>query len=221
MTECIFLADADGRIRARAPLSSVPPGNLLDLLGPQQPLTTFGAEAGVLRLALTDGTDALVTVRDVPDTGAQVAFIQPIGSALAGWRRDASLEISLLICTGLVLALLGGGLWYLGPAEARAQESRPAKALDEALSASPVWRWNLARGHVHWSEPMYRLLGRAPNEAAMAFRDVGHALHPEDDLRREIERHLRDGRNSFRAGHPLAPCGGSFCQPAPTGPDRP
>ena len=94
--------------------------SLLAILGPQQPLTTFGADAGVLRMALTDGTDAFVTVRDLPDKNAQIAFIQPVHAALASWRRDASLEITLLICTGLVLALLGGGVWYLAPAEARA-----------------------------------------------------------------------------------------------------
>ena len=205
-----FLADADGRIRARAPLAVEPPDNLLDLLGPEQPLTTFGAEAGVLRLNLTDGTDALVTVRNVPETGAQLAFIQPIGAALSGWRRDASLEISLLICTGLVLALLGGGLWYLGPAEAREQQGRSTKELNEALSASALWRWNLARGHVHWSQPMYRILGRAPNDAAMPFREIGQALHPEDDLRREIERHLRDGETQFEQPVRLRHADGHF-----------
>ncbi len=49
----------------RAPLDGAPSGDLLTILGPQQPLTTFGAEAGVLRLTLLDGTDALVTVRNV------------------------------------------------------------------------------------------------------------------------------------------------------------
>jgi two-component system cell cycle sensor histidine kinase PleC len=192
-----LLADAEGKIRANVPLTAAAPANLLDILGPQQPLTTFGAEAGVLRLSLTDGTDAIVTVRNVPATDAQMALIQPIGAALAGWRRDASLEISLLICTGLVLALLGGGLWYLGPAEARGEHASSAKELNEALSASALWRWNLARGHVHWSAPMYQLLGRAPNDGAMAFREIGKALHPEDDLRRDIERHLRDGKTHF------------------------
>ena len=192
-----LLADADGRIRARAPIVASSQTNLLDIIGPEQPLTTFGAEAGVLRLNLTDGTDALVTVRNVPETGGQLAFIQPIGAALSGWRRDASLEISLLVCTGLVLALLGGGLWYLGPAEAREQHARSTKELNEALSASALWRWNLARGHVHWSAPMYQLLGQVPKDGAMAFRDVGQVLHPEDDLRREVERHLRDGKTNF------------------------
>ena len=84
----VLLADAEGQVQGRAPLDGSRSGNLLTILGPQQPLTTFGAEAGVLRLTLQDGTDAIVTVRNVPQTDAQLAFIQPVGGALADWRRD-------------------------------------------------------------------------------------------------------------------------------------
>jgi two-component system cell cycle sensor histidine kinase PleC len=199
----ILLADAEGKIRARAPLEGAPSGDLLTVLGPQQPLTTFGADAGVLRLALFDGTDALVTVRNVRD--AQLAFIQPVGAALADWRQGARLEITLLVLTGLVLALLAGGLWYLAPASARAESGTLASELAEALPGCGVWRWNLARGRVHWSAPMYTLLGLDPNDKPMSFGVVARALHPEDDLRGEIDRHLRDGLSlfdrSFRLRH--------------------
>ena len=191
----ILLADAESGIRARAPLDGAPSGDLLTILGPQQPLTTFGAEAGVLRLTLLDGTDALVTVRNVRD--AQLAFIQPVEAALADWRQGARIEITLLVLTGLVLVLLAGGLWYLAPTSARV-ESRPlAMELTEALPGCGVWRWNLARGHVHWSMPMYRLLGLQPEDKAMAFGVIARALHPEDDLRGEIDRHLREGASAF------------------------
>ena len=193
----VLLADADGTIQARAPLGGSRAGNLLTILGPQQPLTTFGAEAGVLRLTLLDGTDAIVTVRNVPQTDAQLAFIQPADAALVDWRHAASLEITLLILTGLVLTLLAGGLWYLAPTATRADDGALAKELTEALPGCGVWRWNLARGHVHWSAPMYRLLGQEPNGKAMAFRAISQALHPEDDLRGEIDRHLRDGNSLF------------------------
>ena len=157
-----LLADAEGTIQARAPLGGSRMGNLLTILGPQQPLTTFGAEAGVLRLSLLDGTDAIVTVRNVPQTDAQLALIQPVDAALADWSGAARLEITLLALTGLVLALLAGGLWYLAPGAARADDGALAKELTEALPGCGVWRWNLARGHVHWSAPMYRLLGLEP-----------------------------------------------------------
>src|SRR5262249_12239975 len=128
-----LLADGDGTIQARAPLMTSETASLLAILGPQQPLTTFGADAGVLRMTLVDGSDAFVTVRHLPEKNAQIAFIQPVHAALSGWRWDASLEITLLICTGLVLALLGGGVWYLTPAEVR--KDNVAGHLTEALSA--------------------------------------------------------------------------------------
>lgn len=203
MDRAILLADAEGNIQARAPLEGAPSGDLLTILGPEQPLTTFGAEAGILRLTLLDGTDAIVTVRNVAD--AQLAFIQPVDAALADWRQGARLEITLLVLTGLVLALVAGGLWYLAPASARAQSSTLASELTEALPGCGVWRWNLARGHVHWSAPMYELLGLDPNDKAMAFGVIARALHPEDDLRGEIDRHLREGTalfdHSFRLHH--------------------
>jgi two-component system cell cycle sensor histidine kinase PleC len=195
MNRAILLADAEGNIQAHAPLDGAPSGDLLTILGPEQPLTTFGAEAGILRLTLLDGIDAIVTVRNVGD--AQLAFIQPVDAALADWRQGARLEITLLVLTGLVLALVAGGLTYLAPVSARAQSSTLASELTEALPGCGLWRWNLARGHVHWSAPMYRLLGLDPNDKAMAFGVIARALHPEDDLRGEVDRHLREGTSLF------------------------
>ena len=195
MERVILLADVEGNIKARAPLDGAPKGDLLAVLGPQQPLTTFGAEAGVLRLALFDGTDAFVAARNVGDS--QLAFIQPVDAALADWRQGARLEITLLVLTGLVLALLAGGLWSLAPTSARAESSSLAGELADSLPGCGVWRWNLARGHVNWSAPMYRLLGLDPNDKAMAFGAVARALHPEDDLRGEVDRHLREGLSQF------------------------
>ena len=193
-----LLADAEGNIQARAPIESPYRGNLLTILGPQQPLTIMGADAGVLRITLLDDTDAIVTVRNVPQTDAQVAFVQPVSGALADWRGDAIVEITLLVCAGLVLALIAGGLWYLVPfATAPEASDDLTEELTEALPGCGVWRWNLARGHVHWSAPMYRLLGLEPSANAMSFGILTKALHPDDDLRAELDRHLREGISLF------------------------
>ncbi len=111
-----------------------------------------------------------------------MAFFQPVDEALLDWRRDARLEITLLVCTGLLLALLAGGLWYLAPATTVTSSDGLAKELTEALPGCGVWRLNLARGHIHWSAPMYRLLGLEPLDRAMPFRVISQALHPDDDL---------------------------------------
>ncbi len=192
-----LLADDEGRIRASVPMNSGYKGNLLDVLGPGQPLTIMGADAGVLRLELPDGTDALVTVRNARNADLQLAFIQPIGSALAGWRRDAIIEITLLVCGGLVLALVAGGLWYLAPIGTRSEKDILAEDLTEALPGCGLWRWNLARGHLHWSAPMYRMLGLEPSTSPMPYGDLAEALHRDDDLRAELDRHMREGLSLF------------------------
>ena len=99
-----LLANTDGKIEARAPLQGEAPEDLLSILGPQQPLTTLGANAGVLEMPLADGTDSIVTVRDVPDTDAQLTLIQPVDAALAVWRWDTRTSMIMIlyatICSG-------------------------------------------------------------------------------------------------------------------------
>ena len=107
-------------------------------------------------------------------------------------------------------ALLAAGLWYLAPTAARDDAGALTKELTEALPGCGVWRWNLARGHVHWSSPMYRLLGLEPCDKAMAFRAISQALHPEDDLRGAIDRHLRDGASLFDGCFRLRHAGGHW-----------
>ena len=204
----ILLANSEGDVQARAPLEGAASGSLLTILGPQQPLTTFGADAGVLRLTLPDGTDAIVTVRNVAE--AQLAFVQPVDAALAEWREQARLEITLLALTGLVLALLAGGFWYLAPTAARADRGTLVTELTEALPGCGIWRWNLARGHVNWSAPMYRLLGLELQDKPMTFGVIARALHPDDDLRGEIDRHLRDGASHFDRCFRLRHAAGHF-----------
>ena len=200
-----LLADADGQVQARAPLDGRPSQNLMSILGPEQPLTIFGADAGVLRITLVDGTDSIVTVRTVPGTDSQLAVLQPTSAALAGLERGATIQITILVAGGLLLALLSAALWYLAPAEARQSEGSLSHEIAEALPGCGIWRWNLARGHVNWSAPMYRLLGLEPRGEFMPFRVISKALHPDDDLCATIERHLREGDpafdHSFRLRH--------------------
>src|SRR3974390_2597863 len=55
-----LLTNIDGIVSATSPsLAGALGRNLIDLLGPIQPLTTFGASAGVLDLTLPDDTRAL------------------------------------------------------------------------------------------------------------------------------------------------------------------
>ncbi len=59
----LAVTDAAGNIVAAAPELSGSNVTLTDYLGPSQPLTIFAEKAGVLRINLADGTDALAAVR--------------------------------------------------------------------------------------------------------------------------------------------------------------
>ena len=193
----VLLSDAAGSIQARVPIGSHYQGNLLAVLGPGQPLTIMGADAGVMRITLNDGTDALVTVRNVPRTDAQLTFIQPVASALAGWRSGATIEVLLLNCGGLLLMLFAGAFWYFAPIRKAREPDALTRELTEAIPGCGVWRWNLARGHIDWSPPMYALLGLQPDSSMMSYGTLASKLHRDDDLRAELDRHLREGLNLF------------------------
>src|SRR5450631_1000105 len=60
----IILTNAEGVVAAATPSVDATIGRrLIDLLGPTQPLTTFGAGAGVMEITLPDGSRTLATVR--------------------------------------------------------------------------------------------------------------------------------------------------------------
>ncbi|MCC7346899.1 MAG: PAS domain-containing sensor histidine kinase, partial [Variibacter sp.] len=59
----ILVSDPTGRIVAAwPPREATRPATLTDVLGSEQPLTTFGAQAGALEITLPDGAQAFGTV---------------------------------------------------------------------------------------------------------------------------------------------------------------
>jgi two-component system cell cycle sensor histidine kinase PleC len=80
---------------------------MVDWLGPTQPLTTFGAGAGVLEILLPDETRVLATVRMLNTPFGQLAVVQSRDAALAGWRSLTTLTVTLSAITGFVVLILG------------------------------------------------------------------------------------------------------------------
>ncbi len=82
-----ILTNAEGVVAAATPGTDATIGRrLIDLLGPTQPLTTFGAGAGVMEITLPDETRALATVRMLNAPFGQIAVVQSRSAALASWR---------------------------------------------------------------------------------------------------------------------------------------
>ena len=190
----IFLANVDGNIvagigpaqavnpEAARPFSGAAGSRLLDLLGPAQPLTTFGALAGVLEITLPDGDAAFATVRHL-DSG-QLAVVQRSADALGGWRSDTALTVTLSATTGFVVLILGFAFhWQAARArEADLIHETVRKRIDTALNRGRcgLWDWDLARGRIFWSHSMFAILGLEPRDRLLSFGEVNALVHPED-----------------------------------------
>jgi two-component system cell cycle sensor histidine kinase PleC len=198
----VLLADGNGVVKATAPITAKKDGRaLLQILGKDQPVTTFGAQAGVLQLTLADGRDALVTVRNIPNSQAQITLLQPTETALRNWRRDAAVDTTLSMTTGILLLLIGASFRWLSERATRAEEALSAKQqdLDIAFDKSDVglWDWNVARGHVRVSRAMRALAGWNQSEENVPYRDIAAAIHSDDDLYGAVEAAVRKGQENF------------------------
>ena len=145
------------------------------MLGETQPLTILGASAGVLEITLADGNRAFATVRTLAATRGQLSVFQLRSDALAPWRSDTTLTVTLTATTGFVLLILGFAFhWQATRArEADAIYDTVRSRIDTALNRGRcgLWDWDLARGRIFWSHSMFAILGLA-------------AARRSDDLRR-------------------------------------
>src|SRR5690242_13627104 len=206
----ILVSDLDGTIVAAVPARDYVGRPLLDVLGPAQPLTTFTADAGVMDTPLADGSDAFATVRGLQAPLGQIAVIQPRSTALATWRSDTALTITLSATTGFVVLILGFAFhWQATRArEADSIHETVRARIDTALNRGRcgLWDWDLARGRIFWSHSMFAILGLAPRDDLMTFGEVSQLVHPDDIELYEVAAQLADARTSaidhdFRMHH--------------------
>ena len=178
----VLVSSTDGTTIAAAPVDQRTIGRrLIDVLGPAQPLTTFGAAAGVLEIPLADGTLAYATVRSLYASNGDVAVVHPRGDALASWLSDTALTVTLSTTTGFVVLILGFAFhWQATRArEADVIYETVRKRIDTALNRGRcgLWDWDLARGRIFWSHSMFAILGLKPRDELLSFGEVD-ALRP-------------------------------------------
>ncbi|HVV62269.1 MAG TPA: ATP-binding protein [Pseudolabrys sp.] len=180
-----LLANADGIVTAQLPDPDGAIGHrLIDILGPTQPLTTFGADAGVLEITLPGGTRALATVRMLKAPFGQIAVVQARGAALSAWQSLTTLTFTLSATTGFVVLILGFAFhWQATRArEADGIYETVRTRIDTALNRGRcgLWDWDLARGRIYWSQSMFDILGLRAKDDLLSFGDVSALVHPED-----------------------------------------
>ena len=205
----ILVSDLDGTIVAARPQRYVGQ-TLLDILGPAQPLTTFGAGAGVMETPLGNDVEAYATVRGLKAPFGQIAVTQPRDLALAPWRSDTTLTITLSATTGFVVLILGFAFhWQATRArEADAIYDTVRGRIDTALNRGRcgLWDWDLARGRVFWSHSMFAILGLDQRDDLLNFGEVNALVHPDDIQLYELASQLADGKTKsidrgFRMRH--------------------
>jgi two-component system cell cycle sensor histidine kinase PleC len=180
----IHLSDAAGQIIASAPARSGASLSLADLLGPNQPLTTFAERAGVMLITLPNGEQAIATVRTLPQPFGQIAVVQQVEQALASWK--AKTTSYLLLIGAACIVLMGISTAYFWQAyrahHADAICDKVKARLDTALSRGRcgLWDWDIARGTLYWSDSMYEMLGYERRSEYISFGDVNRLVHPED-----------------------------------------
>ncbi len=213
----IFLVtDAAGAVIATAP---VHPGlenrPLSDILGPSQPLTVFGARAGVLSIPATldggsEGEQVIATVHHLDGRLGMLAVLQSESALHAGWRNDLSANVTMFVGTSLVLlAVIYGFFSQASRAEQADDMYAGTRArIDTALTHGRcgLFDWDLSRGRMFWSSSLYELLGREPKDDILSFADVADITHPDDiDLLGLAEHLLESGETlvdeTFRMRH--------------------
>jgi two-component system cell cycle sensor histidine kinase PleC len=206
----ILVSDAEGTVIIAEPAHGAVGRLLIDVLGPDQPLTTFAAGAGALETPLPDGNAAIVTVRNLNLPLGQVALVDPKAQALAAWRSDTALTVTLSATTGFVVLILGFAFhWQSTRArEADVIHEMVRRRVDTALNRGRcgLWDWDLARGRIFWSESMFAILGLAPRDELLNFGEVNDLAHPDDVALYELGKQVAAGKTAaidreFRMRH--------------------
>ena len=207
----IIVADANGTIIASVPSDPLKLGRqILDVLGPSQPLTTFGAAAGTLEITLPDGAAAFATVRALKNPLGIVAVAQTASSALTHWRSTTALTVTLSATTGFVVLILGFAFhWQATRArEADLIHDTVRGRIDTALNRGRcgLWDWDLARGRVFWSHSMFDILGLPAKNDLLTFGELNALVHDGDIDLYDLARQLADGKvqsidHAFRMRH--------------------
>ena len=188
--QLIFLSDPAGQIVASYPSGSST-GSMTDHLGVPALLTLFAEKAGVLRITLPGGEEALATVHSLNDPLGQIAVVHPLGNVLMDWHQTLLRTIVILSCTaGVLFALTAAYFWQAARASTADRLcDRVRNRIDVALSSGRcgLWDWDLAGGKIYWSDSMYEIMGMTPDEGPLSFSDLDALLHPGDgDLRTMI-----------------------------------
>ena len=207
----IYVTDAAGTVIATAP-RALDRENvaLTSLIGEAQPLTTFGARAGVLEITLPDDETALAAASALPAPLGFVAVVEPTSAVFRDWRANVSLNATIFIGTSAILLVILYGYFSQATRAAEADRiyAKTQAQVETALMRGRcgLWDWDLAHGRLFWSGSMFALLGLPTRDTLLGYGEVSRLIHPDDgDLMTAVESLFASGEamidRMFRMRH--------------------
>jgi len=180
----VIVSDQNGLIAAASSGPAPVGATLADALGQDPAILAMAEKAGVIRITLADGAPALAVLRRLPAPFGAVAIVHPLDAVLLEWRAIAWRYAALFaLTTAMLLAIVIGYFRQTRRREAaEAINETIRRRLEAALSRGHcgLWDWDIARGHIYWSDSMYELLGMPAERRCLSFGEVNALLHPED-----------------------------------------
>lgn len=184
----VILLNAAGQTIASTPQSSAS-DFALDLLA-------IAKRMGNAVPGIPDETAAEVLAASRSLSAGLLVVSQPRAAALAAWRSDTALTITLIATTGCVLLILGFAFhWQASRArEADLIYDTVQSRIDTALNRGRcgLWDWDLASGRMFWSTSMFDILGLQPSRDLLTFGEVSALAHPDDVKLYELAAQLAD-----------------------------
>ncbi|HML15083.1 MAG TPA: ATP-binding protein, partial [Xanthobacteraceae bacterium] len=208
----ILLTNAAGMVIAAAPARSAPTGvALAAVIGRVAAPAALDAQTEIAEAARgEDGARWLIATYALHAPNGRVVAMEPREAALAVWRSDTVLTVTLFTTTGFVLLILGFAFhWQATRArEADLIYDTVRGRIDTALNRGRcgLWDWDLARGRIFWSHSMFDILGLEPRDDLLTFGEVSALAHPADLKLYELAAQLADATTksidrAFRMRH--------------------
>ncbi|MGL4404622.1 MAG: PAS domain-containing sensor histidine kinase, partial [Notoacmeibacter sp.] len=133
-----------------------------------------------------------LTISDQSWTGYQyksasgsVISLANLDVALAGWRKDVAVTVTVFLITAAVLLILLYGYFaQISKTKRQINYSESERLRRETALTSGrcgLWDWDLSTGTMHWSPSMCALLGFDAVECAFSLNQISNIIHPEDD----------------------------------------
>ena len=185
VNRAFLLIGSNGKIVASVPANIAYLGGTIDqVMGAGFVLDAAINSPAMLSTKLASGEDAVMALRDLSPFPGSLLTFQKRADVLAEWRNGV-MHLSLLFGVAfLVLMMLAGAFHWQAAKASDADEmlTLATTRLDKALDGGEcgLWDWNLAEGHIFWSQSMFEILGLPAKGEFLSYGEVAERVHPDD-----------------------------------------